>query len=310
MRAALAVAAALVAVLAQTAGATTPGRNGVIAFVGSTKAKTGTVDAVYSIGLDGKGFRRISSQVRIMYGESWSPAGGRIAVAGRGLLWTMRPDGSDVRRVRLGDSSLDVDSPSWSPDGKRIAFTYVGNRRTSDNEGIGIYAVAPGGGTAKKLVDLSDLVVSDPAGVDWSPDGKRLVFGGYVVGEEQYVIFVKPLSGKARVLTHPPEGALDFFPAWSPDGRTIAFARVPDPDEDASEIVLIGADGKNERELTLAPGVDPGTPAWSPDGRYLAYNEDKGARIHVLDVKAGTEQVVRVPQVRNVTQIAWQPLRR
>ena len=194
--------------------------------------------------------------------------------------------------------------------GGRIAFTFSGNKRTSDNAGTGIYAVAPTGGLAKKIVDLDKLLVSDPAGVDWSPDGRRLVFGGYVVGDEQYEIFVKPLSGKARVLTHPPEGALDIDPSWSPNGRTIAFARVPDAEKEASQIILIGADGKNERVLPVPEGVDPGIPTWSPDGRYIAYPEDKSAWIHIHDVKSGDETVVMVPHVRTVLGVKWQPLAR
>jgi TolB protein len=56
-------------------------------------------------------------------------------------------------------------------------------------------------------------------------------------------------------------------PAWSPDGRRIAFASERDGN---AEIYVVNADGTGQRNLTRDPGYE-GDPAWSPDGRKIAF---------------------------------------
>jgi TolB protein len=80
-----------------------------------------------------------------------------------------------------------------------------------------------------------------------------------------------------RRLTH---GPLDTDPAWSPDGKTIAFARYTG----SGAIWLIDADGSNERQLTTPRGEGDIQPDWSPDGRWIAFSRATGPFRHDIFV--------------------------
>ena len=95
-------------------------------------------------------------------------------------------------------------------------------------------------------------------------------------------------SGLRRLTRDP---ASDGGPAWSPDGRKIAFTRSHSPAERrgpwVSDVYVINADGSGERNLT-GDGVSGG-PTWSPDGRKLAFTSRRdasglwGGSIYVMD---------------------------
>jgi eukaryotic-like serine/threonine-protein kinase len=102
-----------------------------------------------------------------------------------------------------------------------------------------------------------------------SPDGNQIAF--FWVGEkgDNKDIYVKLIDAGAplRLTTNP---ACDFYPAWSPDGRYIAFARFSEREKG---IYIVPALGGTERKV-FSPdwvSIDTCTIAWSPDGKYLAY---------------------------------------
>ena len=100
-----------------------------------------------------------------------------------------------------------------------------------------------------------------------SPDGERVAF--HWNGDERgmYHIYVMTIgSDDVRQLTD--SSADDSDPAWSPDGRDIAFLRSVAPSRTA--LMLVGAVGGGERAVALLPGVR--SIAWSPDGRWIAYS--------------------------------------
>ena len=108
----------------------------------------------------------------------------------------------------------------------------------------------------------------------WSPDGKRIVFrtsrGRYQrdpggIGAEG--IFVIDVATRTERQIQPPQGGL--FPAWSPDGKTIAFSgTLGNPHEDG--ILLMNPDGTNVRDLGLPTGGNE-CATWSPDSSKLAF---------------------------------------
>lgn len=78
--------------------------------------------------------------------------------------------------------------------------------------------------------------------------------------------------------------SLDAYPAWSPDGRRLAFTSTRDGN---AEIYVMNADGSGQTRLTVNDGLDAGA-AWSPDGRRLAFTSDRDGNdeIYVMPVAA------------------------
>jgi Tol biopolymer transport system component len=106
-----------------------------------------------------------------------------------------------------------------------------------------------------------------------SPDGERVVYTRRTVAGDRYQVnlwLVPYCGGRPRRLTHGRWS--DSAPAWSPDGRTIAFSRLAGADDGlrAATLYLADADGSNVRQLGATPlhGVSA---AWSPDGTRLAF---------------------------------------
>jgi hypothetical protein len=94
-------------------------------------------------------------------------------------------------------------------------------------------------------------------------------------------------GGEPRRLTH--SGSDDSSPAWSPTGRTLAFARRGHGGDD---LYLLSADGSRKRQLTSLPG-DESEPAWSPDGRWIAFAHRRAGRRRVYLVRMGRAPVRR-----------------
>lgn len=230
------------------------------------------------VGLDGERIR-VDPHPPTPIDGGWSPDGRRIAFSGgdgppyalgfRGI-YTSDSRGRDVRLLyaaatdRLRDSPFSF-MPSWSPDGKSIAFSV-------DHDGPWI--VGADGQRARRVVDL---YVDER--VAWSPDGRRIAFGG-AKSDSNAGVYTVGVDGTrlrrlARNSTPMFTDILDV--AWAPDASRIVFTR---SNGEVSEINVVGADGRNERRVAL--GV---CPVWSPDGRRLAFAaQDRSERFVGIDV--------------------------
>ena len=107
-------------------------------------------------------------------------------------------------------------------------------------------------------------------------------------------------SGQRRLTL---KGAHNFNPAWSPDGRRIAFERAPrqrysyKPGSAGYEVYVMNADGSGEQRLTRGGSH----PRWSPDGRKIAYLSKRGGNRDIWIINAdGSRQ-------RNLTRAAGRP---
>jgi TolB protein len=186
---------------------------------------------------------------------AWSPDGKQIAfsvespTAERGI-WLVGVDGQGRRQLTSG-----VDSdPSWSPDGAEIAFERFSGKVST--QWWQIYVVPAAGGAATDVTD--DLGVADlePA---WSPDGNRILFssdrGDTEDGANQLDLWkMSPDGTDAQRVTNTPSRD-ESDPAWSPNGRRIAFSGQGSfHGASSSQLYVSDRSGAHRRVLTHACG--------------------------------------------------------
>ena len=166
--------------------------------------------------------------------------------------------------VRLTSESTRDGSPKWSPDGRYIAFV----RGSVDPNKNGIYLIPALGGPERHLHTTWS------SGVDWSPDGKHLVFSGRPSAEGSTHLGVLNIDSlEVRQLTTPPAGMYgDVGCSFSPDGQEVAFIRHAD---NTAELFVVPASGGEPRQLTF-DNRRTDTPAWTPDGREIVFASNRG----------------------------------
>ncbi len=160
------------------------------------------------------------------------------------------------------------ESPCWSPDGKRFAFT---STRHGNQE---LYVADIAGGEWRRLTD-DPAIDAHPA---WSPDGKTIAFATNRWGDLE-IALINPDGSNLRRLTE--SRGLDDYPAWSPDGRFVAFLSKRDGND---EIYVQPLNGP-ARNVTRDPAIDT-FPTWTADGRIgFVSNRDGGFEIYLLDCR-------------------------
>jgi Tol biopolymer transport system component len=220
---------------------------------------------VYVMNVDGGDVRRLTENNAAERNPTWL-RDGRIVfwrcsggVFGCSLIAISAETEEEKTLFRAGDG---VSGLSASPDGERVAF----NRWDPEDESFDVEVViAELDGDNERALTETPAIDGD---AEWAPDGTKLVFTSdrdrngkclfhdcFGYAPELYVMNAD--GSDQRRLTHTP--AYDVFPAWSPDGTKIVFARIAD-DEDDYELFLIDADGGEPESLTDSADWD-----WMPD---------------------------------------------
>ena len=179
-------------------------------------------------------------------------------------IYTVSPNGRDLRNLTPNSRAAD-DAPSWSADGRMIAFWST--RKSPDNPtGDQEIFVMNANGSGLRQVTKNTV---DDGGPAWSPDGGRLVIHRWDASETEADLVTVRINGTGeRNLTRSP-GIVDRYPAWSPDGRELVFMR--DDSGLENDIATIRPDGSHLRALT-ATDTDEEAPDWSPDGKRIAFH--------------------------------------
>ncbi len=197
--------------------------------------------AIFAIRSDGTETRLTPSA--ISYGASFSPDGS-VVVYGQGTgngqrgyvdsLYLVNASGGTPTLLAKGDpGGTEYDFPAWSPDGAVIAYTARGPAANDPS----ISLMSPEGTNQRVLVPASAVGSGWIYGLDWSPDGSRLVFG-VVTAKDKSDIWVVDANGSG--LKKLISGG--WFPSWSPDGSRIAFTlqgRLTTMNPDGGDVVPV-----------------------------------------------------------------------
>ena len=232
------------------------------------------------------------------YGPTFSPDGSQVAFAWDGEqqdnsdIYVKLVGSSDVRRLTTHAA---VDSaPQWSPDGKWIAYA-----RSESPTSSQIRLMSSLGGSERVL----KFPLRPPA--TWSPDGRYLVAGRASeagASDQSNGLYLIPVEiGEPRALTRAVAPANDAWPAFSPDGRHLAYASCQDVTNRSNcHIQVLDLDSTidplgSPRRLTRAPFWTIQGIAWSRDGTFIVFAARQGALTNLWRVAAdGTHEPVRI----------------
>jgi Tol biopolymer transport system component len=191
---------------------------------------------------------------------------GRIVFSsGTEDIYAVNANGSGLKRLTTS-KDLEFD-PTWSPDGRAIAYRHQRDFETP----IDIFVMDADGSHQRNLTGSDELAGWGP---DWSSDGQWIAWNTATVTTSYFDLGVIHPEGTGRRVINP--GVYVEYPAWSPDGRRIAFMSpgVSTTSGSAYDIYVMNADGTDVQRLTTFPGPD-GWPAWSPDGRQIVFSSQR-----------------------------------
>jgi TolB protein len=225
----------------------------------------------------------------------------RIAfVSTDGNLYLTDRGGEDVEYLAVVGEGAALAHPTWSPDGKQVAF--VAQRETDAGIESILYAVSTVGGDSSKLYSSID----NPAFyLYWSPDSRYVSF--LTQESSSLALRLAPADGSevARVL----ERGAPFYWSWSPDGREILthIGGARRLSEDARLAILAGEPEFTPDVLDDAP-ANFQAPTWSPDGSQLLYaGEDEGGGQALFVRHRQSGRVEKLANVSGLVRFNWSP---
>ena len=240
---------------------------------------------------------------------AWSPDGGSLVLQSSGIgddlfaigsgalltttLWTISSQGGTPRQItEMGQPAGGHGSPSWSPDGKRIAFT------SYDPAGSDVFTITVEGDQLKRVADGTDPI--------YAPDGEDIYFVSYGTANLNFGLSKVRVSRESGEPVGEPIEIASTGPARlkrlaiSPDGKKIAYT----PLTVVSNLLSVRVPRTNEAndspvELTHDTSYRNSGPIFSPDGKKVAY--------HVTRVGGGADIWLLDPDGKNATQLTTDP---
>lgn len=206
-------------------------------------------------------------------------------------IFAVRPDGSGLRPVALPDGFSRAAHPTWSPDGRWLAFTAFDS--TGRDPMVRIVA-AEGGRTVAIAAGIAP---------SWSHDGRRIAY--VASGKADYATdWNSPGRNDERIeairITGPGAGEIEvlargLWPRWAPGDDRLAFVARRDANWD---VYLRSADGLHLTRLTDDPALDT-HPVWTSNGRALVFLSDRSNRWDLYRVEtSGRNEITRLTNHR------------
>ena len=223
---------------------------------------------------DSRPFTNLAGYV---YHPSFSPDGHTLAFDWSGAardnvdIYIQRIDADTP--VRMTTSADEDIWPVWSPEGDALAFI-----RLTDPTTFAIMRVPMPADEERVVARVPRISVTRPR-LDWSADGKLFATAQWS-GVSQRVVLVDAASGAIRTLTDPPPHTLgDSEPAFSPDGRMVAFRRTVT--SGIEDVYVVSANGGEPQRVTHD---NRGVAAliWTPDGQRLVVSSRRAGSVRQL----------------------------
>jgi TolB protein len=245
-------------------------------------------------------------------------------------LWSLRPDGSDLRKMH--HSTVVMGGPSWSSDGKHVLFT--------ERSGIqaDLYSLPVGGGP-KQLISRapglnadaeisvnnelalvlsrdgnSEIYLLDGANYrrltnewtldgapSWSPMGERIAFTSARAGATELFLMKRDGSGAKKLTSF---GLTVQQPDWSPVEEKVVFA--VRENERSSDLWILDVQSGELTQLTNNPGVDS-EPTYSPNGRWIAFVSDRSGHRDLWVMPAAGGTAAQITTGGDYQMPAWSP---
>lgn len=217
---------------------------------------------------------------------------GALSPDGKQVAFTWNGDGKfnifvksiasgEIKRL-TSDAGHDL-HPAWSPDGQQIAFVRIS---ASARE---LLVVPAQGGVARSILPIhtlqpawvgdATLMIHESIGPAWSPNGNAIAIGdndGTQPIDSIYLVSI--LDGRKRRFTWPPaSSAGDYFPTFSPSGRSLAFIRTAASQSQRAEILIQPLNRGTPRHVILELGMITGL-TWLSENKLVFSSDRSGAQ--------------------------------
>ena len=260
-----------------------------------TVPNCGLCDDIYIMDDNGENLRRLTTNTGEEMEPTWSPDGTKIAYAGisesvgggdpvngNNGLFVINSDGTGEEQLyRLGVQNF-ARYPDWSPDGSRIAFTYLSLKENSAEDRNGISVLDLESRVVTRLTSDSCPRCFANGSSSWSPDSSRIVFDARRNNSTDIWIMNADGSGQEKIYSG------GMMPDWSPDGLEIVFVSPPDE----PKIYIMKINDGSITQITTDPSFRNYQPDWSPDGNRIVFSRGApgmGLQIYIMN-KDGSEQ--------------------